>query len=222
VDFRVDDDSINNGDCVQFSWVIRGDIDRVEFDKKDDNKDPLLVSDQADREECPTEDSTYKLIARWLDGTRTDREIEINVHTGSDGGSGGSSGSGGSGSTTTTDGAGEFIPVTPILITTGTPTPQSVAVAPVATQITPVQQAVYDGAPGSQPAAPAGLLGSVHTLPETGAFPAQPISPQNNLAIPQPHWMFWLVSVGGMLLFGSLGIALVLLITVQTQRPGKS
>src|SRR5574341_733041 len=48
VDFRVDNSDVDSGECVQFSWVVRGDIDRVEFDKKDDNKDPLLVSDLAD------------------------------------------------------------------------------------------------------------------------------------------------------------------------------
>ena len=36
VDFRVDDDEIDQGSCVEFSWVVRGDIDRVEFEREDD------------------------------------------------------------------------------------------------------------------------------------------------------------------------------------------
>src|SRR5512135_2538495 len=33
VDFRVDDTKISAGECVLFSWVVKGDIDKVEFDE---------------------------------------------------------------------------------------------------------------------------------------------------------------------------------------------
>ena len=79
VDFRVDDDEIDRGSCVEFSWVVRGDIDRVEFEKEDDGKDPILVATLDQREECPTADAVYKLMVRWLDSSKTTREIDIEV-----------------------------------------------------------------------------------------------------------------------------------------------
>ncbi len=223
VDFRADDDEINNGDCVQFSWVVRGDIDRVEFDQDDDNKEPLLVSALDDREECPVEDTQYILIVRWLDGTRTNQEIEIEVHTSGDdeedgsSGSGGSS-SGGSGDGTTSGGVGEFIPVTPILITTGTPTPAPVAMAPAAAENSTFQQVANTDTSSSQPAAPAGVLGSVGTLPETGAPPLLSTSPEANLMTVQPRWPLWLAFGSGfVLLLGSAGAGLVLLVRFLRQ-----
>jgi hypothetical protein len=79
VDFRVDDDEITKGECVTFSWVVRGDIDRVEFDQLGDGKVPLLVSDMDSREECPEEDTTYELDVTWMDGTNTEQSIKIEV-----------------------------------------------------------------------------------------------------------------------------------------------
>ena len=142
VDFRADSTDIDLGDCVMFSWVVRGDIDRVEFDQIGDEKVPLLVSDMDSRQECPTEDTTYELRVTWLDATKTKDGIEIEVA----GGDGGSSGSGGA--TATPAGTAVYVPVTPIPVIG---TPASTIVGSGGVVVTPV-----------------GVLGSVRILPETG------------------------------------------------------
>jgi hypothetical protein len=175
VDFRVDDDDIDRGSCVEFSWVVRGDIDRVEFEKEDDGKDPILVATLDQREECPSADATYKLIVRWLDGSKTTREIDIEVDenaaagTGDDNTSGGSGNSSGesSGSNNGSDiaptpgGAGSFVNVTPIAVSADTPISSGAS----------LQQVSYASAVMSEITAPDGLLGSVSALPETGMSP---------------------------------------------------
>lgn len=147
VDFRVDDDEITKGECVTFSWVVRGDIDRVEFDQLGDGKVPLLVSDMDSREECPEEDTTYELDVTWLDGTNTERSIKIEVDEDDAGDNSGDSDA--SSGTPTPAGTASFVPVTPIPVI-GTP------------------QASYQDASGSIVVTPVGVLGSVQTLPETG------------------------------------------------------
>lgn len=124
VDFRADSTDIDVGDCVMFSWVVRGDIDRIEFDQIGDEKVPLLVSDMDSRQECPTEDTTYELRVTWLDATKTKESIEIEVA----GGDGGSSGSGGA--TATPAGTAVYVPVTPV--------PASTIVASGGGVVTPV------------------------------------------------------------------------------------
>jgi hypothetical protein len=141
VDFRVDDDEITKGDCVMFSWVVRGDIDLVEFDQIGDGKTPLLVSDMDSREECPEEDTEYALKVTWLDSTKTTRSIKIDVKDGGTGDGGGDNGA--SNGTTTPASTASFVPVTPIPVI-GTPASCSAVVTPV------------------------GVLGSVQMLPETG------------------------------------------------------
>jgi hypothetical protein len=193
VDFRADDDKINKGECVMLSWVVRGDIDRVEFDKRDDDKAPVLVSAMDTRQECPDEQTDYDLIVTWLvDGTQTTRSINIDVD-GSDNGSA-------DGGTTTPAGTAVFVPVTPIPIT-GTPVSAGGGTA---------QQAVYQDTSGGAVVTPVGVLGSVQLLPETGYLspPAADTNPsEDNLAAAQPRWRLWPVLVGILVIF--LGIAVL-------------
>jgi hypothetical protein len=146
----VDEDEIIKGDCVMFSWVVRGDINTVEFDQIGDGKVALLVSDMDSRQECPEEQTTYELVVTWMDSTETTRSIEIEVDAdGTGDGSGGDSGG-----TPTPGGTATFVFVTPIPIAT---TPVS------AGSSTPVQ-----GTSGGVVVTPVGALGSVKVLPETG------------------------------------------------------
>jgi len=195
VDFRVDDDEIDKGDCVQFSWVVRGDIDRVEFDNADDSKDPILVSALDNRQECPDEDTKFELIVRWLDGTKTSGEIDIEVHSGSS-----SSGSISDANSSGNGGAGEFAKVTPILMTTSTPTP-IVAVASVDPIDTTYQQLAFASTSDSPSAKPAGLLGTVNTLPETGLAPPKSTPAIDGVGEAQPQQLFWLAIAGGVIIF---------------------
>jgi hypothetical protein len=146
----VDDDEIEPGNCVTFSWIVRGDIDRVEFDIINDGKVPVLVSTMDSREECPTEETDYELVASWLDGSRTVRSITVTMGGGGDGGNG-------SGATATPGGTSVFVPVTPIPIS-GTP----VSVPQTAPQGSSASSA------GAVVITPVGALGSVSMLPETG------------------------------------------------------
>jgi hypothetical protein len=208
VDFRTDDDKIDKGECATLSWVVRGDIDRLEFDIRDDDKAPVLVSAMDTRQECPDEDTRYDLIATWLDGTQTAPSIEVEVN-GDTSGSGSNSAGGG---TTTPAGTAVFVPVTPIPIT-GTPVSAGGG-AP--------QQAVYQGASGGAVVTPVGVLGSVQLLPETG-YLSPPASDSDRsediLAAAQPRWRLWLVLAGSLGTF--LGIA-VLGLTLVAQLIHKS
>jgi hypothetical protein len=140
-----------------FSWVVRGDIDTVEFDQIGDGKEAVLVSDMDSRQECPEEETTYELVVTWLDSTETTRSIEIEVDVD---GTGDGSGGGDSGGTPTPGGTATFVFVTPIPIAT---TPVS------AGNSTPVQ-----GASGAVVVTPVGALGSVKVLPETGYLSHSP------------------------------------------------
>jgi hypothetical protein len=193
VDFRVDDDTINKGECAMLSWVVRGDIDRVEFDTRDDEKAPVLVSAMDSRQECPDEQTDYDLIVSWLDGTRTTRSIEVDVDDSSDSNSAGDG-------TTTAAGTAVFVPVTPIPIA-GTPVSVGGGTA---------QQAVYQSTSGGVVVTPVGVLGSVQVLPETGYLspPVTDIKPsEDNLAAAQPRWRLWLALASGLGVF--LGIAVL-------------
>jgi hypothetical protein len=158
IDFRVDEDEIIKGECVMFSWVVRGDIDRVEFDQIGDGKVALLVSDMDSGQECPEEETTYELVVTWLDSTETTRSIEIEVDA--DGTGDGSGDNGASGGTPTPGGTATFVLVTPIPIAT---TPVSAGYS------TPVQ-----GVSGVVVVTPVGALGSVKVLPETGYLSPYP------------------------------------------------
>ena len=159
VDFRVDSDEITKGDCVTFSWVVRGDIDRVEFDQIGDGKVPVLVSDMDSRQECPEEETEYQLVVSWLDSTRTTRSIEVEVNdAGGDGEN--ATGSG----TPTPGGTGAFVPVTPILITS----------TPVSVGGNANPQATAQNVSGGVVVTPVGVLGSVQVLPETGHLSSSP------------------------------------------------
>jgi hypothetical protein len=108
--FRVDEKDIEEGDCASFNWVVRGDIGIVEFDIKGDGKEPFLVSEEDERQECPEDNTKYQLIVTWLDGSKSEGDtIEVEVHTGG----GNSSSSGGSGGAVAAT-PGAFLAVTPI------------------------------------------------------------------------------------------------------------
>ncbi|MCB0193477.1 MAG: hypothetical protein KDJ65_16135 [Anaerolineae bacterium] len=164
LDFRVDEDEIDSGDCVQFSWVVRGDIDRIEFDEMDDDKEAILVSEQDDREECPEEDTEYKLTVRWLDGSKTSDSIDIDVIDGSGDGTS-SSGSSSNGSTGDTSGStvGSFVIVTPIALKSLTPEAEEDTSGEDA-----FLQITEPGEAGQPVEKPAGALGSITMLPQTG------------------------------------------------------
>jgi hypothetical protein len=182
IDFRVDDDDIESGECIEFSWIVRGDIDRVEFNQKDDNKDAVLVSSLDDREECPTAQAEFELTVRWLDGAKTTREIEVDVNTANNndnsdgdsdgGGSSNSSSNTGSGGAGTSPTVGVFVQVTPILITNTlfnireTPVPESSDTTAAGELLASVS--------GNVPVKPTGVLGTIVQLPETGEQPALP------------------------------------------------
>ena len=164
VDFRVDDDEIEPDTCVMFSWVVRGDLDRVEFDTLGDGKVAVLVSDMDSREACPAEETEYQLIATWLDGTQTTRSIEIEFKSQNEDSSDG-------GATATPIATGSWVAVTPIPIGT---TPVPVAPSPSPAAPTP-------NSTGGMMAAPSGRLNTVSTLPETGYGPPPP-APVTQLA----------------------------------------
>jgi hypothetical protein len=209
VDFRVDDDEIDQGECVMFSWVVRGDIDRVEFDQRGDDKAPILVSTMDTRQECPDEDTDYELIVSWLDGTQTTRGIGIEVNGASSDGSGNSAGEG----TTTPAGTAVFVPVTPIPI----------AGTPVSVGDGTVQQAVYESTSGGVVVTPVGVLASVQLLPETGYLspPGAGTNPsEGNLVAPQPRRQLWPALAGGLGVFLSiavLGLALLAKIVRESE-----
>jgi len=166
--FRVSDDEINSGECVQFSWVVKGDVGYVEFAANAYH--PILVSEEGSHQVCPDGTNVYQLLVTWLDQTQAFSEIlQVEVEEAEEAGDGSGSGSGGSGQNAT-PAAGIFVAVTPVPILT----------PPLATQPTPI--------PGSSGAVvvptPAGILGSVAVLPETGH--ASVSSPLEKQAMAQP------------------------------------
>ncbi len=185
VDFRVDEDEITEGECVMFSWVVRGDIDRVEFDQVGDGKVSLLVSDMDSREECPEEDTEYELGVTWLDSTQTTRSIEIEVDAGGTGGSSGGDNGTGTG-TPTPGGTAAFVPVTPIPIVT---TPVSVVYS------TPVQVSS-----GGAVVTPVGVLASVQVLPETGYLSPSPHEQTDGAKDNLANRNLWWALAGGLVL----------------------
>jgi len=202
IDFRVDDRKIGPGECVTFSWLVKGDLDKVEFDEHDDSKNPVLVPEEKyDAEECPGSTAEYRLIVYWLDGTKTTQSIKIKV-------SGSSSDDGGDGeaSLTVTPGAGtgDFMPVTPLPISGGGggqgATPQSVA---------------YQSATGGAVVTPVGVLGSVILLPETGYGPppaADEFQAPDSPRLAHLTWQLWPLSAAesGVLLGSMVVIGLIL------------
>ena len=187
VDFRVDDNEIEPGACVMFSWVVRGDIDRVEFDTFEDNKSPVLVSDMDSRQECPSQKTDYGLNVIWLDGTRISRTIEVDLKTSSGGDNSTSAG------TATPAGTAVFVAVTPI----------PVAISPGNVASGPSQSPASLSASGGMVVTPIGVLASVQVLPETGyRRPTAPdtLEPANNPAADQSQAGGRLAFAGGLLL----------------------
>jgi len=188
VDFRVDEDEITKGECVIFSWVVRGDIDRVEFDQVGDSKVPLLVSDMDSRDECPEEDTEYKLVVIWLDSTQTTRNIEVEIDVGD-----GSSNTGTGTGTPTPGGTAAFVPVTPIPVAT---TPVSVSYS------TPASVSS-----GGAVVTPVGVLASVHVLPETGHVSPSPHQNTDGTQDDLLNRRYWWALAGGLVLI--LAVAVV-------------
>jgi hypothetical protein len=153
LNFRTDNDEIDLGECVLFSWVVRGDVAWVEFNEVDNDEDAFLVEDQGERQECPDNDTDYELIVTWLDGSRSKDSIEIEVN-GSGISSGGSGEGGGSAPT-----PGPFVVVTPI------------AYSEVQGEVTPIPGFMNIPDSASLPPDNA-ILASIVQLPETGSRPA--------------------------------------------------
>ena len=205
--FREDTDEIKVGECVNFSWAIKGDIDIIEFEVFDDNKNPFLIQNSTgNRQECPIKNTRYQLIVRWLDGSSDKKEIiEIKVEE-SDGTTGsGSSSSTGTGGATVVEGTvapvGPFFLVTPVLITNA---PGMALVATPVPEAAPVSNTASSAVPK-----PTGVLESITALPETGSLPAfsqNPISESGMVwskesgGITQPYnnelWVTPLITMG--------------------------
>ena len=211
--FRADAKEITQGECVLFSWVVKGDVSIVEFDRWDDGKEPILVKEADDRQECPEKDSRYQLIVRWLDGTSDkEQKIDIKVEEAEASTGGGSSSSGGSssgsGSTTGTGAApapatGAFVMVTPILIT-NVLGPAPATPVPVASETTV--------------AVPEGVLGGIKMLPETGSLPpalasqVNVIQPNHNLTTTELQSDLRLTPIRAIgILLGSITVSWLLL-----------
>lgn len=223
VDFRVDADDIEEGECVEFSWVARGDIDRIEFDQKDDDKDGVLVAALDDRIECPADDRNYELIVHWLDSSTIKHKIEINVHASATSNNGNdddndsnSSSSNSSGSSTTNTTAGVFVQVTPILITN---TQYNIRVTPIPESFSNLSDStggaveVIPASSGNTSAPPDGVLATIRELPETGHQPAA-LADQER----QPRFDLWLTVTGSLaLLSASFILSLILLINLLRQ-----
>jgi hypothetical protein len=183
VKFSVDAENgeINLGQCVLFSWVVRGDIAWVEFDQDDDDKDPILVADTAERKECPARDADYKLKVTWLDNTTFTREIDIEVDTSQSSSSGDSGSSAGSAGNADVPASGPFVAVTPILF-------QDISLAP-------------SGVLVSINSLPETGLSPVGSLPEKGREISRPVLPQHQFA---PIW--YLLGAAGMAALLGMGI----------------
>ena len=203
VDFRADDRKVSAGECVTFSWLVKGDINKVEYDQHDDNKSAVLVPEEKyDAEECPSETTEYSLIVSWLDGTKTTKTIKIKVVAESADGD-----SDTADPTATPGGAGDFMPVTPLPISGASggsggqgATPQSVA---------------YQSTSGGVVVTPVGALGSVVLLPETGYGPppaADVFQAPDDPNLAHPGWMLWLpfAAASGVFLGGIIVIGLIL------------
>ncbi len=185
VDFRADKEEIELGECVVFSWIARGDIAWVEFDEIDDDKEPILVEDQGNRQECPDNETDYELIVTWSDGSKTGRRIEIKVNL--DESSGGSGGSGSGVNAVPTPGA--FVVVTPIALAE---IQEATAIA------NNFDFNNLDTAGGSAPPSDA-ILATIVELPETGGLPAQTIAPKISPSTYGPV-IQWLPLIGGVML----------------------
>lgn len=203
VDLRPGDETIKidtAGDCVLFTWLVKGDIDRVEWDKEDDDTDPILVSASDERQECVNEDSDFTLIARWSNGQKSQETREIRIESDSSGSGGGSGGAGGPVPT-----PGAFVVVTPLLIT------NSLAFSPPA----PESSASSAG----DEFRPEGILGTIVELPETGSlYQVEDDKLSQTSQAPSPYQNVESNITGklGVLLFGIFGVTLLAKIFRQT------
>lgn len=82
--FTVDDDKIDQGECIDFEWTVLGDVSQVRFRNDDD----VTVSPVDERKECPDEDADYELRVTWLDGATETRKLSISVEEQSNSGGG--------------------------------------------------------------------------------------------------------------------------------------
>jgi hypothetical protein len=206
--FEVDNEDITKGNCASFIWFVRGDISLVEFRNfSDDQTISLSDSSSGDARVCPVKDTRYQLKVTWKNPRVKDDENKITIKVDDSVDSGGSSGSGsGGGAGSTTTGVGEPIPAvgafllaTPVLITNvpGSPTTAGAAVP-----------------------TPAGVLGEIKSLPETGILVAATPDPKlisiqpedNNLIATQFGRKLWLTHSGNLgILLGIVIVGLILL-----------
>jgi hypothetical protein len=204
VDFRVDDDEIEEGACVMFSWVVRGDLDRVEFDTLGDGKVAVLVSDMDSRQECPQEETKYELITTWLDSTQTTRTIEIEFKSQSGDSSGGDA-------TATPIATGAWVAVTPIPMGT----------TPVSVESSSSQTTPGPNSSGGMMAAPTGPLNSVSMLPETGYGPPPSVGVESGagyLTAARSSVPTWLIFAGALVLSFAVSILGLLAATKLTHK----
>jgi hypothetical protein len=164
IDFRVDDDEIEAGECVRFSWIVKGDIGIVEFNEVNDNKNAILVSAEGTQEACPTKETAYELAITWLDNSRGGRGLTIKIKSQNNNQGGNSSSTGSSSTSSNTTAPGTFVAVTPILI-----------------QTTPTLTAS-----GSPATPPAGIFSAARTLPETGRRSPSGLADPDKTDLSQP------------------------------------
>jgi hypothetical protein len=150
ITFRVDENEIDQGECVLFSWVAKGeDIGFVEF--AENAKNPILVEEQGTHTVCPEGTNVYQLLVTWIDSTRTGSDIlQVKVNEQSDSSGSGDSSAGGA---EVVSPPGTFVAVTPV---------------PILAPSAPSQATPVPGTSNSIVARPTGILGSVVVLPETG------------------------------------------------------
>jgi hypothetical protein len=200
VDFRVDDTKISPGECVAFSWVVKGDINKVEFDVRDDDKNAVLVSEEGyANEECPTSTTEYRLVVSWLDGTKTSQTIKVKVE--------GTDGDSEAGQTVTPVATAGFMIVTPLPI----PGMSGGSGSGSGGQVATPQAVAYQSAPDGVVVTPAGVLGSVELLPETGYGPPELQAPAGPAPVSMA-WKLWPSSAAklGIFLGGMAVIGLIL------------
>ena len=78
IDFRVDRNNILQGECVNFTWTVRG-SQAVYFYALGEAWQNNLVPPQSSRQTCPPATTTYYLRAVFINGAVEERQIAITV-----------------------------------------------------------------------------------------------------------------------------------------------
>jgi len=186
IEFRVSKETIETGECVLFQWVVRGDVALVEFENLGSDENPLLVSEEDERTECPEEDTQYRLIVSWLDGTVTWSDV-IEIKIGSGGGNGNGNGGG-----TSVPPPGTFVPVTPVSM------PGVIVVTPVGA----LDGVIYLPETGEMPplvgtAIPASNVVRHRSSTDNRSSETLPAQAEQRAAVSWLRWQPWLVFIVG-------------------------